>query len=71
LPENVYLFALACYKLGKYSEAEKALRSSAPLHSPNYYEFVPNSASGLYLLGLVSMYCTAALLHSIVLFSFD
>mmetsp|Transcript_5885 Transcript_5885/g.9533 ORF Transcript_5885/g.9533 Transcript_5885/m.9533 type:complete len:188 (+) Transcript_5885:2-565(+) len=61
-PKNRYKFALTCIKLGHYQDAEKALTGAG---LPNNFkrtenntlnlneQFIPNGASGYYLLGLV------------------
>ncbi|KAJ5070717.1 cell division cycle protein 27 [Anaeramoeba ignava] len=49
---NRYLFALCCYSLSKFIEAEEVLTSSSS-YKGRSINLVPNGSSGLFLLGMV------------------
>ena len=51
-----YKFALACTKINKYKEAERALLGAAEQtrSGSKNYESIPNGSYGLYLLGVLT-----------------
>ena len=54
-PQNRYLLALCCMRLGRLPEAQAALLGRENINDTEGVAALPNGAAGLYLMGMICL----------------